>query len=151
MTLSLALLAVVLSAQAPATQAAAPAGRTVTIGVNDTMMYSVTAIKAKPGEKLTVVLKSTSTMPKLAMAHNFVLLAAGTNAAAFVKAGASSRETDFIPAAQKAKVLAASALAGPAETVEVTFTVPRRRGTYAFICTYPGHFTLGMKGTLTVQ
>ena len=146
MILFLTLVSLLLSNQAPASPA-----RTVTIGVNDTMQYSVTAIKAKPGETLRVVLQSTSTMPKLAMAHNFVLLAAGTDAAAFVKAGANSRETDFVPTAQKAEVLAMSPLVGPAETVEVTFTVPKRKGTYAFICTYPGHFTLGMKGTLTVQ
>ena len=129
---------------------AAPA-RTITIGVDDTMKYSVTAITAKPGETLRVVVKSTSTLPKLAMSHNFVLLAPGTNAAAFVKAGANSRDTDYIAVAEKAKVLAMTALAGPAETVEVTFKVPSAAGTYEFICTFPGHYTLGMKGTLTVK
>ena len=128
----------------------APA-RTITIGIDDTMKYSITAITAKPGETLRVVLKSTSTLPKLAMAHNFVLLAQGTDAAALVKAGQTSRDTDFIPPAQKDNVLAMSALAGPAETVEVTFKVPARRGNYEFICTFPGHYTLGMKGLLTVK
>ena len=125
--------------------------RTITIGVDDTMKYSVTAITAKPGETLRVVVKSTSTLPKLAMAHNFVLLAPDTNAAALVKAGFNSRDTDYIPVAEKAKVLAMTALAGPGETVEVTFKVPSAPGTYEFICTFPGHYTLGMKGTLTVK
>ena len=113
--------------------------------------YSITAITATPGETLRVVLVSTSTMPKLAMAHNFVLLARGTDAAALVKAGRNSRDTDFIPAAQKDKVLAMTALAGPDEKVEVTFTVPAQKGKYEFICTFPGHYTLNMKGVLTVQ
>lgn len=125
--------------------------RTVTIGVDDSMKYSVTSITARPGETLRVVLVSTSTMPKLAMAHNFVLLARGTDAAALVKAGRNSRDTDFIPAAQKDKVLAMTALAGPDETVEVTFKVPAQKGKYEFICTFPGHYTLNMKGILTVQ
>ena len=129
---------------------AAPA-RTVTIGVADSMKFSVTSITASPGETVTVVLKSTSTLPKIAMAHNFVLLAAGTDAAAFVKAGVTDRATDFIPPAQKAKVIAATPLAGPGETVEVTYTVPTRKGTYVFACTFPGHYALGMKGTLTVR
>jgi azurin len=129
---------------------AAPA-RTITIGVDDTMKYSVTAIPAKPGETLRVVVKSTSTLPKLAMAHNFVLLAPGTDAAALVKAGSNSRDTDYIPVAEKAKVLAMTGLAGPGETVEVTFKVPSAPGTYEFICSFPGHYTLGMKGTLTVK
>lgn len=134
-----------------ALQADAASPRTITIGIDDSMKYSITSITAKPGETLRVVLVSTSTLPKMAMAHNFVLLARGTNAAAFVKAGQTSRATDFIPAAQKDKVLALSPLAGPAETVEVTFKVPDRPGSYEFICTFPGHYTLGMKGTLKVQ
>jgi azurin len=111
-----------------ATHASAQA-RTITIAVNDTMKYSVTTIDAKPGETLKIVLKSSSTMPKLAMAHNFVLLQAGTNAAAFVKAGANDRANDFIAPAQKSKVLAATPLLGPDETAEITFTVPERKGT----------------------
>ena len=128
----------------------APA-RTITIGVDDSMKYSITAITAKPGEMLRVVIKSTSTLPKVAMAHNFVLLARGTDAAALVKEGQTSRATDFIPPAQKDKVLAMSPMAGPAETVEVTFKVPATGGTYEFLCTCPGHYTLGMKGVLTVK
>ena len=134
-----------------ALQVQAPAPRTITIGIDDSMKYSVTALTAKPGETLRIVLESTSTMPKRAMAHNFVLLAAGTKAAPFVKEGQTSRDTDFIPPAQKDKVLAMTALAGPAETVEVTFTVPAKPGKYEFICTFPGHYTLGMKGVLTVR
>src|SRR5689334_557828 len=96
------------------------AARTITIEVNDTMKYSLAAITAKPGETLRVVIKSSSTLPKLAMAHNFVLLARGTDAAKLVKAGQTMRDTDFIPPDQKSKVLAMSPLAGPGETVEVT-------------------------------
>jgi azurin len=129
---------------------AAPA-RTITIGVDNTMKFSVTAITAAPGETLTVVVKSTATMPKGAMAHNFVLLALGTKADAFVKAGASNPTTDYIAPADKSKVIAATPLAGPGETVEVTFTVPEKKGVYTFVCTFTGHYLMGMKGTLTVQ
>jgi len=145
MTLFSVLLTLVLSTQA------ATEPRTVTIGVDNTMKYSVTSIKAQPGETLRVVLQSTATMPKTATAHNFVLLTQGTNVAAFLKAGTLNRDTDFIPPDQKDRIIAATALAGPAETVEVTFKVPDRPGTYEFICTFPGHYALGMKGTLTVR
>ena len=131
------------------TQAAEP--RAVAIAVDNTMKYSVTAIKAQPGETLKVVLQSKATMPKQTTAHNFVLLAQGTNAGAFLKAGTGNKNTDYIGADQKDRVIAATAMAGPGETVEVTFKVPDRPGTYEFICTFPGHYALGMKGTLTVR
>ena len=134
---------------AAAAQAQAP--RVIAITGTDAMKYSVTAIDAKPGEKITVKLSGQGAMPKVAMAHNFVLLAAKTDANAFATAAAAARATDFIPAALKAQVLANTGLAGNGETVEVTFTAPKAPGVYAFICTFPGHFLAGMKGTLTVK
>ena len=39
------------------------------------MKFSVTEIRGKPGESLSVTLVNVGTMPKLSMGHNFVLLA----------------------------------------------------------------------------
>jgi azurin len=130
-------------------QAQAP--RVITIVGTDAMKFSVTAITAKPGEKLTVKVTGQGAIPKVAMAHNFVLLAAKVDANAFSTAAAMARATDFIPADKKAQVLAATKLAGAGETVEVTFDAPKAPGVYEFICTFPGHFAAGMKGTLTVK
>ena len=130
-------------------QAQAP--KVVAITATDAMKYSVTAITAKPGEKLTVKLTGQGAIPKVAMAHNFVLLALKTDATAFATAAASARATDFVPADKKTSVLASTKLAGNGETVEVTFDAPKAPGVYEFICTFPGHFIAGMKGTLTVK
>jgi uncharacterized cupredoxin-like copper-binding protein len=51
----------------------------------------------------------------------------------------------------KAKVLAMTAMAGPGETVQVTFKAPAKPGKYEFICSFPGHFLAGMKGVLVVK
>jgi azurin len=135
----------------PAAKAGSNAGRTVEITTGDNMKYDVTEITAKPGESIHVVLKNTGAMPKIAMAHNFVLLKPGTDTAEFTKAAFDARETDFIPPAMKDAVLAKTALAGAGETVDVTFKAPAKPGTYAFLCSFPGHFALGMRGTLTVK
>jgi len=124
--------------------------RVVEITGSDQMKFSVTAITAKPGEQITVRLKSIGTLPKIAMAHNFVLLAATTDVAAFIKAAATSSPT-YIPAAMKASVLAMTGLAGPGETVTVTFKAPAKPGKYPFVCSFPGHYLSGMKGELTVK
>ena len=134
-----------------AAKAGAKAGRTVEITTGDNMKYDVTEITAKPGESLRVVVKNTGAMPKIAMAHNFVLLKAGTDVAEFTKAAFNARETDFIPPAMKDAVLANTALAGAGESVEITFKAPAKPGTYTFVCSFPGHFALGMRGTLTVK
>jgi azurin len=115
------------------------------------MKFSVTNIDAKPGEKIRVVLVSVGTMPKMVMAHNWILLKKGTDQQAFVNASALARDTGFIAPAQKASVLVATTLIGAGEKAEVTFTAPKVGGAYPYVCSFPGHFAAGMKGTLTVK
>ena len=110
--------------------APAAAARTVAILGDDLMKYSVTQIVAKPGEQLRIRLSSKGKMPKEVMAHNFVLLAPGTDVNKFVQAAATARTTGYIPAAMKGQVLANTGLAGPGETVEVTFAAPTKPGKY---------------------
>jgi azurin len=148
-------------ATAPKTPAAKPAAapaaaakggaRTVELTGGDDMKYNTTTITAKPGETIHVVLKSTGTIPKIAMAHNFVALAAAADVNEFIKSSMNARDTDYVPADKKAQVLASTKLAGPGETVEVTFKVPAKPGSYPYMCTFPGHYAAGMKGTLVVK
>jgi azurin len=139
-------------APAPAAAAAAKgAGRTVELTGGDDMKYNTTTITAKPGEALHIVLKNTGTIPKIAMSHNFVLLALAANVDEFIKASMGAQATDYIPADKKAQVLASTKLAGPNETVEVSFKAPAKPGSYPYMCTVPGHYAAGMKGMLVVK
>jgi azurin len=146
--LSLILAGVVASSTA-FLQAQAP--RVIEIEGNDMMKFSVTNLTARPGEQLTVRLRVVGKMPKMAMAHNFVLLQGGVDAAAFANAAVMAGATGYIPAARKGDVFASTTLAGAGETVEVTFKAPATAGTYAFLCSFPGHFAAGMRGTLVVK
>jgi azurin len=139
------------STEKPAAAAAAKGVRTIEIIGTEDMKYSVPTITAKPGEQLRVRLVAKGAMPKIAMAHNFVLLNKKASVTDFVTAATNARATDFIPADKKADMLAHTGLAGAGETVEVTFKVPAAAGDYPYLCSFPGHFQAGMKGTLTVK
>ena len=128
---------------------AAGAPRQVDITANDQMKYSLSAIEAKAGESLKVVLTNAGTLPKEAMGHNWVLLKAGTDVAAFAMASMTAKDADYIAPAQKDKVIAHIKVLGPKQSADVTFTAPAA-GEYTFICSFPGHYML-MKGTLTVK
>jgi azurin len=141
--------------QKPAAGADKPAAatkgvRTVEIIGTEDMKFSLATITAKPGEQLRVRLVVKGSMPKIAMAHNFVLLTKKASAVDYVTAAMQARP-DFLPADKKADVIAATGLAGAGETVEVTFKVPAVAGDYVYLCSFPGHFQAGMKGTLTVK
>jgi azurin len=155
LVVSIALMSVSLPGQekpaAPAqTKPAASGARTVEITGGDDMKYSVTTIPAKPGETLRIRLTSKGTLPKAVMAHNVVVLKTGAKQVDFANAAALARETDYIPPDMKDQVLAATTLAGPGETVEVTLKVPAA-GTYPYVCTFPGHFAAGMRGTIVAK
>lgn len=129
----------------------AAAGRAIEITGNDTMKFSVTEIRAKPGEALAVTLVNVGTMPKMSMGHNWVLLAAGTDVNAFAGAAATAATTDYVPGSFKGQVLAATKLLGPKEKDTVVFNAPTTPGRYPFLCSFPGHFQVGMKGELIVE
>jgi azurin len=136
------------SAPAPA----APAGpREIEITAGDTMKYDVTQIDAKPGEDIKVILTNTGTQPVEVMGHNWVLLKAGTDVAAFDSAALMSKDTGYIPAALKDEIVAHIELQGPRKSGEVEFNAPTAPGDYPFLCTFPAHYQTGMKGTLTVK
>jgi azurin len=130
---------------------AASGARTIDISASDDMKYSVTEIRAKAGEQIRIRLISKGTLPKIAMAHNVVVLKVGTDVTKFITAGAADRDTDFIAPSMKAAVIAKTPFAGPGETVQVVFAAPAKPGRYPFVCTFAGHFQAGMKGTLIVN
>jgi azurin len=143
------------SSSAPSQTADAPkensSARTINIQANDTMKFDVTSIEAKPGEELKVVLTNAGTQPKEVMGHNWVLLKAGSDPAAFSTAAATAKETEYIPESLKDQIIAHTRLTGAKETAEITFKAPSQPGSYPFLCSFPAHFLVGMKGTLTVK
>lgn len=144
-----ALLAVGLAAIASTAAAAEP--RIVKLKAVESMAYDIKVIQAKPGEALKVTLTAVGSMPKAEMAHNFILLAKGTNVDAFVMDASMARDNGYIPKAKMASVLASTKLAGGGETVEVVFNAPKEPGEYTYVCTFPAHYVAGMKGKLVVK
>ena len=140
------------SSDSSASQAAAASGpREIDIEAGDTMKFTVTQIDAKPGEDLKVVLTNNGSAPKEVMGHNWVLLQAGSDAAAFDAAAAQAKDTGYIPPNLQNEILAHIDLLGPRKSGEADFKAPTTPGDYPFLCTFPAHFQTGMHGTLTVK
>ncbi len=131
--------------------AAAPSGRAIAITANDTMKYSLTEIRAKPGEALAVTLTNTGAVPKAVMGHNWILLVPETDLNAFSAASAQAAATGFIPDSFKGNIIVSTRLLGPNESDTVSFNAPAKPGRYPFVCAFPGHMQAGMKGFLIVE
>src|SRR5512141_690582 len=127
------------SAAAPAAPAAdAPA--VIELTANDSMKYNLTRFEVKAGQDVTVSLTNMGSMPKAAMAHNFILLKKDADPKAFVDAAVMAAATEYIPAALTGQIIAHTKLLGPKQTDEIKFKAPTEPGEYPFFCSFPAHF-----------
>jgi len=132
------------------TKGQGPEVKVIEMEIGDNMRYAPSVIDAEPGQKLRVVLKPVGKIK--ALGHNFVLLKQGTEAKPFVdKAADATEQTGDIPPAMRDQIIAEIPLVRSGNTGEVTFEAPAQRGEYDFVCTFPSHFKLGMKGRLIVK
>ena len=122
---------------------------TVNLTANDAMKFNTAEIKIAAGRTVKLTLKHVGKMPVEMMGHNFVLLAEGTDLAAFSAAGVTAKDTDYIADSMKDKVLAQTKLIGGGASDSIEFAAPAP-GTYDFLCTFPGHSAI-MKGKLIVS
>ena len=122
------------------------------IEVGDNMKFSVpAAITAAPGEMLTVVLKGVGQMPKVAMGHNFVLLKKGVRREGVVERVDNARDTEFIAAGREGPGDRLDAAGGPGRNGGRDVYRAQAARRLPVLCSFPGHFALGMKGTVTVR
>lgn len=132
-----------------ATEAAATTGTTLEIEANDQMKFNLSELKAVAGQEITLVLKNVGKMDKTVMGHNLIILKPGTDVAEYAKKAMAAKDTDYVPASESESVIAHTKLTGAGESDTITFTIPEK-GTYDFICSFPGHYAL-MKGKLIVE
>jgi azurin len=126
-------------------------GKVVTVQLEgtDQMKYNFTRIDVAAGRTVKLTLTHAGKMAKNVMGHNFVLLKKDTDVVAYATSAIAAKATDFIPADGADKVLAQTKLLGAGESDTIEFAAPEA-GTYVFICTFPGHYTM-MKGILVVE
>ena len=126
----------------------------LTIQADDKMRYDVTAFDASPGQKISVTIKNIGTTPKFSMGHNFVLLDriinTGNIQSAFLDKASTEASHEYVPPGTK-EVLAHSKLLGPGESDTVVFNAPYIPGEYLYVCSFPGHYSQGTRGVMTVK
>lgn len=106
------------------------------------LVFSPTTLEATANQQATVTYTNGST----AQNHTWVLVKGGDDVAMKVNDAAAGSGGEV---AVGGDVLAATKIVTGGAKETVTFTAPA--GTYTFLCTVPGHYPAGMKGTLTVK
>lgn len=109
------------------------------------------AIEVAPGEEVQITLTTVSNLPPTAMSHNFTVVEMGTDVEAFWQAALQASDNEYISPDFEDQVIVHTDMLGDGESDTVTFTAPEETGEYDYLCTFPGHYTGGMKGKLIVQ
>lgn len=119
--------------------------------LNGETYYYLEGINAAAGEELKIILTTISTLPASAMSHNWLLLSQDTDVQAFVSASIQAKDNGYVAPDMQNQVLQNTGLVAGGESAEITFTAPDQSGDYEYLCSFPGHFSAGMRGTLSVQ
>jgi len=112
------------------------------------MHYDVDVIKLNQGQKVTVTLDNVAPEDAAAMKHNFVVTKEADAKDVARKGMQSGKDNNYLPD-NKEKVLAYTEVVDQGKQTKVEFTLDEK-GTYKFICTYPGHYPT-MQGTIEVK
>ena len=134
--------------ETPKTDDAAPEAVTITIEGDDMMKFNKDELKVKQGQEVTLILKHVGKMDAASMGHNWVLLKKGVDMQEFAMEAITAKDNDYIPAGTN-KVLEHTKVLGGGEETKITFVAPNK-GTYTFLCTFPGHFAT-MNGKFIVE
>ena len=123
-------------------------GRKIQVQAIPGLLYDVTEIKAKPGERLTIEFKNTDSIP-----HNWVLARAGTlqevgMASNNMLSNPKAAELHYVP--ESDDVLHYTPMLYHNQRHSMNLNAPEQPGRYPYLCTFPGHWAV-MKGELVVE
>ena len=136
---------------APA-RAVAPSPGDFEFRLNDQFVFQPSRIECSAGQALRLRLVNTLPREGPELAHNLVILRPGADVDAFARAGAEASSVEgYVPASFEPAVLARSPLVHPGQSLEFAIVAPSAPGDYPFVCSFPGHCLLGMRGALHVR
>jgi azurin len=125
-----------------------PGGRAITIDTASGLQFAQKEIHVKAGEALALTLHNPDTMQ-----HNWVLLKPGTTDAVGKLANdlasdPANIQRNYIP--DSTDILFYTRVVDPTKSTTIYFTAPADKGSYPYICTFPGHWTI-MRGVMIVE
>jgi azurin len=120
----------------------------ITLTGNDQMRFNLKEIKVNSGDKVELTLKHVGKLGVEVMGHNFVLLKQDVKINEFATKAVDAKNNGYIPAGTD-QVIVHTKMIGGGEQTTIEFDAPEK-GTYDFICSFPGHVAL-MQGKFIVE
>ncbi|MBX3011870.1 MAG: hypothetical protein KF832_10215 [Caldilineaceae bacterium] len=143
------LLALLVAACSSANANSSKNGSKIELGTQgDQLAFTQTEVEVQAGEQVWLTFINNAK----ALQHNWVLVKGGEQVAQQVSdAALTAGLANELQQVDQTVILAQSPLLESGERTEIAFTAPTEAGAYTYLCTFPGHFLVGMKGTLIVK
>lgn len=119
------------------------------ISGNDQMQFDKKELVVKAGSTVKLTFKHVGELPIEAMGHNWTLLAQGVDLVEYAQAAMTYSDNGYQVEGRENDVIATTRILGPGESETIEFPAPAK-GTYAYLCTFPGHFGM-MRGSFIVR
>jgi azurin len=115
--------------------------------VGDNLAFDQPSLNAPAGAQIELTFTNRSNHHQ----HNWVLVNGGDAEAdaVYQAALAAGDSNDWLPP-DGPPVLVHTPLVDSGKSTMLSFQAPTQPGEYSYLCTFPGHFLAGMKGTLVV-
>jgi azurin len=122
--------------------------RALNIEAGKNLTFSARTLTARPGETVKLTFLNPDAVP-----HNWVLIRPGTlpkvgDLVNKIIARPDAVARHYVP--ESDDVLAYTDMVYPQEQMSIYFRVPREKGRYPYLCTFPGHWMV-MNGVLVVE
>jgi uncharacterized cupredoxin-like copper-binding protein len=122
------------------TEPAGGSGGSLSVAADQAQLkYQQESLTGKEDQALTVAFDNPSAVP-----HNWVLVSQGQEQAVVDASAAKNGD----PTGVQGVIAGSVPVTGSSSTIQVP---AQPAGTYSYICTVPGHYIAGMKGTLTIE
>jgi azurin len=118
--------------------------------VREQMRYDTPRLEIEAGKPFEIIFENADALP-----HNLVITQPGAKEAVAVAAQTlpptqhDAEGRAYLPTEKMDVILAATKMLEPGQTQTLKLTAPTTPGSYDYVCTFPGHWTI-MHGTLTV-
>jgi azurin len=128
--------------------AASEINNTIELSGGDDMKFNRTNFTVAVNKPVKLTLTHSGKMDRSVMGHNFVLLKPLSDVMSFAGQAVNAKETDYVPANDD-KVIAFTKLLGGGESQTIEFVLTEK-GTYPFLCSFPGHAGV-MRGVILAE
>lgn len=118
---------------------------------NENFEFVPNEFSVNRGQPVHLVFYNKAMQANTEIKHNLVVIRPDVEVDQMLSLGLEEEGSNYIPESYQSVIVFQSDMLVPNSEERISFNAPLLKGRYPFICTFPGHCGLGMKGIMNVK